>query len=77
MKTLKHCRALRYRRGPQFNRHYAEIGQCLYTQRNLFEILLNPTEIRLYLPFSSIYLEQQTDCIHLLFQIKRKMINTI
>ena len=23
-----------------------------YTQRNLFEILLNQTEIRLYLPFS-------------------------
>ena len=25
---------------------------CWYTQRNFFEILLNQTEIRLYLPFS-------------------------
>ena len=29
----------------------AQLG-TLYTQRNLFEILMNETEIRLYLPFS-------------------------
>ena len=28
------------------------LGLCSYTQRNLLEILLNKTEIRLYLPFS-------------------------
>ena len=41
------------------------------------EILLNQTEIRLYLPFSSIDLEQQTDSARLVFQIYRKMVNTI
>ena len=44
---------------------------------NFFEMLLNQTEIRLYLQFSSIYLEQQTVAVRLLFQINRRMINTI
>ena len=48
-----------------------------YMQRNLFDNLLNQTEIRLYLLFSSIYLEQQTDTHRLLFQINRKMVTTI
>ena len=46
--------------GKQENQHYRKqqtlnkaLGEFfLYTQRNLFEILLNQTEIRLYLPFS-------------------------
>ena len=36
------------------------------TQINLFEILLNQTEIRLCLPFSSFDLEQQMDTVRLL-----------
>ena len=47
------------------------------TQRNIFEILLNQTQIRLYLTFSSIDLEQQTDTVRLLFQINLYMVNTI
>ena len=46
-----------------------------YTHRNLFQILLNQTEIRLYLP--CIYLEHQTDSFRLLFQINRCMVNRI
>ena len=46
------------------------------TQRNLFQILLNEPEIRLYLRFT-IDLEQQTDIVRLLFQINQKMVNTI
>ena len=38
----------------------------VFTQRNVYEILLNHTEIRLYLPFSSIDLEP----IELLFGSK-------
>ena len=41
----------------------------LYTRRNLFHILLNQTEFRLYLPCTMIDLEQQTDAVRLLFQI--------
>ena len=44
--------------------------------RYLFKILLNQPEIRLYLLFS-IDLEQQTDTVRLLFEINRKMVNTI
>ena len=53
--------------------------QCtvrLHTLRNLFGILLNQTEIQLYLPFSSIDLEQKTDTVRLLFQINRYMVYT-
>ena len=45
-----------------------------YTQINLFEILLNQPEIRLYLPFSDWFGTNQT---FVWFQINRKMINTI
>ena len=44
-----------------------------YTQRNIFQ---NQTEIRLYLPYSDWFLEQQTDA-SVRFQINRKMVNTI
>ena len=37
-----------------------------------FEILLNQTKIRLYLPFSSTDLEQRADSVRLLFQINRE-----
>ena len=47
-----------------------------YTQRNLFEISLNQTEIRLYYHFP-IDFDQQTDTVRFLFQINRKMVNTI
>ena len=47
------------------------------TQRNLFEIALNQTEIRLYLQFYEIDFEQQTEAERLLIQINRKMVNTI
>ena len=45
-----------------------------YTQRNLFKILLNQTEIRLYLPFSNWF---GTKWTFVWFQINRKMVNTI
>jgi len=45
-----------------------------YTQRNLFEILLNQTEIRLYSPFSDWF---GTKRISVWFQINRKIVNTI
>ena len=40
------------------------------------KILSNQTEIRLYLPFSA-WIGQQTDNVRLLFQINRKMVDTI
>ena len=46
----------------------------LYTQRNIFEILLNETEIRLYLPFSDWFGSKRRS---VWFQINRKMVNTI
>jgi len=51
-------------------------GNCwrLITQRNLFEILLNQTEIRLYSPFSDWF---GTKRISVWFQINRKIVNTI
>ena len=44
------------------------------TQRNLFEILLNQTEIRLYLPFFDWFGTKRTS---VWFQINWKMVNTI
>ena len=45
-----------------------------YAQRNIFEILLSQTEIRLYLPFSDWFGTKWTS---VWFQINRKMVNTI
>ena len=47
---------------------------CKYTQRNIFEILLNTPENRFYLPFSDWFV---TKCTFVWFQINRKMVNTI
>ena len=59
---------IRYKKKFQLQR--ANILAKRNTHRNLFEILLNQPEIRLYLPFSSIDLEQQTvTSVCLLFQI--------
>ena len=46
----------------------------LYTQRNLFEILLNQPEIRLYLTFSDWFGSKWTS---VWIQINRKIVNTI
>ena len=46
----------------------------MYTQKNLFEILLIQTEIRLYLSFSDWYGTRRTS---VWLQINRKMVNTI
>ena len=35
---------------------------CFYAQRNLFEIALNQTEIRLYLPFSDSFGTENGQC---------------
>ena len=43
-------------------------------KRNLFKILLNQTEIRLYLPFSEWFGTKRTA---VWFQLNRKMVNTI
>ena len=45
-----------------------------YTQRNSFKILLNQTEIRLYLPLSNWFGSKQTS---VWIQINWKMVNTI
>ena len=50
------------------------IGPFICTQRNIFEILLNETEIRLYLPFSDRFVTKRTS---VWIQINHKMINTI
>ena len=47
-----------------------------YTPRNLFEILLHQTEIRFYSPFTDWY-GTANGHVRLLFQINRKMVNTI
>ena len=44
------------------------------TQKKLFEILLNQTEIRLYLPFFNCFGIKRTS---VWFQINRKMVNKI
>ena len=49
-------------------------GRNLYTQGNIFEILWNQTEIRLYLPFSEWFGIKRTS---VWFQMNRKMVNTI
>ena len=46
----------------------------VYTQRNLFEILLNKTGIRLYLPYLDWFGTKRTS---VWFKINRKMVNTI
>ena len=51
------------------------IGTRVITQRNLFEILLKQTEIRLYLPSSEWFRTRWTLSVR--FQINRKMINII
>ena len=33
----------------------ATLNKWFYTQKNIFEIVLNKTEIRLYLPFSDLF----------------------
>ena len=45
-----------------------------HTQRNIFQVLLNQTEIRLYLPLSDWFGTKRTS---VWFKINRKMINTI
>jgi len=45
-----------------------------YTQRNLFEMLLNRTEVRLYLPLSDWF---RTKLMSVWIQINRCMVNTI
>ena len=45
-----------------------------YTQRNLFKILLNQTELRLHLPFSDWFGSKRTS---VWFQISLKMVTTI
>ena len=47
-------------------------GKC--TERNLFEILIIQTDIRLYLPFSDWFGTKRTS---FWFQINRKMVNTV
>ena len=49
-------------------------NRCFYAQRNLFEILLNHTELRLYLPFSDWFGTKWTS---VWFQINRQIVNTI
>ena len=44
------------------------------TRRNIFQILLNRTELRLYLPFSDWFETKRTS---VWFQIDRKIVNTI
>ena len=51
-------------------------GCNFHTQRNIFEILLNLTEIRLYLPFSD-WFRTENGTIRLLFLINWKIVNTI
>ena len=53
---------------------YTGILMNNYTQRNLFEILLNQTKIRLYLPFSNWFGTKRTA---VWFKINRKIVNTI
>ena len=49
------------------------VDRLSYTQRNLFEILLNQPEIILYLPFSDWF---RTKRISVWFQIKKRMVRT-
>ena len=49
-------------------------SHVVYTQKNLFEILLNQPEIILYLPFSNWFGSKRTS---VWIQINRKMVNTI
>ena len=49
-------------------------SRVVYTHKNLFEILLNQPEIRLYLPFSDWFGSKRTS---VWFQINRCMVNTI
>ena len=48
--------------------------ECLQIQRIFFEILINQTEIRLYLPLSDWFGSKRTE---VRFQINRCMLNTI
>ena len=60
-------------RTPWCQNHTA-YGWSFYTQRNLFEILLNQSEIRWYLPFPDWF---RTKRMSVWFQINRKMVTTI
>ena len=53
---------------------YIACTKASYTQKYLFEILSNQTEIRLYLLFSNWF---ETKRASIWFQINRKMVNTI
>ena len=57
-------------------RLHAPAGLSLYPAHteNLFEILLNPPEIRLYLPFSDWFGSKRTVSVGI--QVNRKMVNT-
>ena len=50
-------------------------GRMTHTQRKLFEILLNQTEIRLYSPFFYGFVSEQT--LYIWVQINQCMVNTI
>ena len=52
-----------------------QLRPLVHTQRNLFKILLNPTEIRLYYTIFWL-IRKQTD-VRLLFQINRCIVNTV
>ena len=51
-------------------------GEFAYTRRNLFQILVNQTEIRLYLPCID-WFGTANGLVRLLFQINRCMVNTV
>ena len=53
---------------------YKILAWLCYTQRNLFEIWLNQTGIRLYIPFSDWFGTKRTSAW---FQINRKIVNTV
>ena len=54
---------------------FSSSAVSVYTRRIFFEILLNQTEIRLYLPFSDLF-ETERTCAFV-FRINRRMVNTI
>ena len=56
---------------------FSFIFLCVCIQRFLFEVLLNQPEIRLYFIIFNDWFGTQTDVVRLLFQIDRKMVNTI
>ena len=75
-----HSREIYWKGGPQFGPQFITplrrnpLRQPMYSQRNLIEILLNKSEIRLYFPFSDWFGSKRTS---VWFQINRRMVNTI